>query len=61
MDASAGPAPVPAHAVLPAPIAPLAGGASRDITAVKKKDSTTISANSASSAPVIYTFRLAHH
>lgn len=61
MDITAGPAPVPAHAALPAPIAPLAGAASRDITVVKKKDSTTVSTSAGDSAPVIYTFRLAHH
>ena len=60
MDATAGPAALPAGAPLPAPIAPLAGAASRDITVTKKSGTTTIATPSATDAPVIYTFRLAH-
>jgi hypothetical protein len=60
-DISAGPAPVPRNAPLPAPIAPIAGAASRDITVVKKKDGVTVGAGGDRTAPVIYTFRLAHH
>jgi hypothetical protein len=51
---------MPRDAPLPAPLAPLAGAASRDITVTKKKDSVTITSGS-NSAPVIYTFRLAHN
>ena len=60
MDSSAGPAALPANATLPAPIAPLAGAASRDITVTKKSGTTTIATPTATDAPVIYTFRLAH-
>jgi len=60
-DATAGPAAVPKDAPLPAPIAPIAGAASRDITVIKQKDSVTVGADGGKTAPVIYTFRLAHH
>ena len=60
-DVSAGPAALPSSAPLPAPLAPLAGSASRDITVVKKKDSVTVGSGGDRTAPVIYTFRLAHH
>jgi hypothetical protein len=60
-DISAGPAALPRNAPLPAPIAPIAGMASRDITVVKKQDQVTVGSNGSRTAPVIYTFRLAHH
>jgi hypothetical protein len=60
-DISAGPAPVPKNAALPAPIAPLAAAASRDITVTKKKDGVTVTSEGSKTAPVIYMFRLAHN
>jgi hypothetical protein len=60
-DISAGPAALPKDAPLPAPIAPIAGSASRDITVVKKQDSVTVGSSASKNAPVLYTFRLAHH
>jgi hypothetical protein len=60
-DLSAGPAPLPAGAPLPAPLAGVAGAASRDIIVTKKKDGVTVTAPEAKTGPVIYTFRLAHH
>ena len=60
MDTSAGPAALPKGAPLPAPLAPMAGMASRDITVVKKKDGVTVGSKGNTRAPVIYTFRLAH-
>lgn len=60
-DVSAGPAPVPHDAPLPAPIAHIAGSASRDITVVKNQDSVTVGSTAGKAAPVILTFRLAHH
>ena len=59
-DINAGPAPVPKGAALPAPIAPMAGMASRDINVVKKQDSVTVGGKGQTTAPVILTFRLAH-
>jgi hypothetical protein len=59
-DVTAGPAALPKDAPLPAPLAPVAGMASRDITIVQKKDGVTVAAKGNSSAPVIYTFRMAH-
>lgn len=59
-DTSAGPSALPADAPLPPEISPLAGSASRDITFTRNNDSTTVGTN-AGKAPVIYTFRLAHH
>ena len=41
-DISAGPSPVPGNATLPAPLAPIAGAASRDITIVRKNDEVTV-------------------
>ena len=61
IDLLAGPAAVPKDAPLPAPLAPLAGAASRDITVVRKKDGVTVAAEGDKTAPVIYTFRLAHN
>jgi len=61
VDITAGPAPVPRDAPLPAPLIPLAGAASRDITVVHKKDGVTVAAEGNKTAPVIYTFRLAHN
>ena len=62
-DDTAGPAAVPASQDLPAPLAPIAGGASRDIT-FSNKDKGTVAVNTKgktdASAPLIYTFRLAH-
>jgi len=60
-DVTAGPAALPRSAPLPEPLVPLAGSASRDITVVKKKDGVTVGAGADRTAPVIYTFRLAHH
>ncbi len=60
-DVSAGPMPVPRDAPLPAPLAPIAGTASRDITIVRRNDEVTVQSDSAKTAPVIYTFRLAHN
>jgi hypothetical protein len=60
VDISAGPAALPKGEALPAPLAPLAGAASRDITVVKKKDTVTVTSAGSKTAPVIYTFRLAH-
>jgi hypothetical protein len=60
-DISAGPAALPKDAPLPAPIAPIAGAASRDIIVVKKKDGVTVTSEGPKTAPVIYTFRLAHN
>ena len=60
-DANAGPSALPKDAPLPAPLQPIAGAASRDITVVKKKDSVTVGAgNKATTGPIVYTFRLAH-
>ena len=61
LDILAGPAALPKDAPLPAPIAPLAGAASRDITVVTKKDGVTVVPGGSKTAPVIYTFRLAHN
>lgn len=59
-DQTAGPAPLQPEAQLPAPLAPMAGAASRDITVTKKKDGVTVSSGN-KTGPVIYTFRLAHN
>lgn len=59
-DLSAGPAPLPPNAPLPAPLQGVAGAASRDIIISKSKDGVTVTAPESNSAPVIYTFRLAH-
>jgi hypothetical protein len=65
IDPLAGAAPVPAGEPLPAPIAPLAGSASRDITITRQKDAVTVTGPASKAAPqtgpLIYTFRLAHH
>jgi hypothetical protein len=60
MDDSAGPAAIPAGTALPAPLQPIAGSASRDIIFSKKKGDTTVAVNGSGSAPMLYTFRLAH-
>ena len=60
-DVSAGPVALPKDAPLPAPLAPIAGAASRDITVVKKKDGVTVTSDGPKTAPVLYTFRLAHN
>ena len=59
-DPSAGPAAVAPGAVLPAPLVPLAGSASRDIVFSKKKGQATVEVAGSSIAPMLYTFRLAH-
>jgi hypothetical protein len=59
MDDTAGPAPIPVGQALPAPIAPLAGGASRDIV-VSRKENGAVGVGGPASAPLLYTFRLAH-
>lgn len=61
IDILAGPAALPKDTPLPAPLAPLAGAASRDITVVTKKDGVTVVPGGSKTAPVIYTFRLAHN
>ncbi len=58
-DDSAGPAALPTGQELPAPLAPLAGGASRDITFTNKANGT-VGVQGESTAPMLYTFRLAH-
>lgn len=58
-DDSAGPAALPPGQALPAPLAPLAGGASRDITFTNKANGT-VGVTGESAAPMLYTFRLAH-
>ena len=58
-DDSAGPAALPAGQALPAPLAPIAGGASRDITFTNKANGT-VGVQGESAAPMLYTFRLAH-
>jgi hypothetical protein len=58
-DDSAGPAAVPRGQDLPAPLAPIAGSASRDITFTNKANGT-VGVQGASTAPLLYTFRLAH-
>jgi hypothetical protein len=60
MDDSAGPAAVPPGASLPKPLEPMAGSASRDIVFVKKSGEQTVGVAGPPSAPVLYTFRLAH-
>lgn len=58
-DDSAGPAAVAPGQALPAPLAPLAGSASRDITFINKSNGT-VGVTGESAAPMLYTFRLAH-
>jgi hypothetical protein len=58
-DDSAGPAAVPRGQELPAPLAPIAGSASRDITFTNKANGT-VGVQGESTAPILYTFRLAH-
>jgi len=58
-DDSAGPAAVAPGQALPAPLAPLAGSASRDITFTNKSNGT-VGVTGESAAPMLYTFRLAH-
>ncbi len=58
-DDSAGPATVPNGQELPAPLAPMAGSASRDITFTKMANGT-VGVQGESTAPLLYTFRLAH-
>lgn len=60
VDLNAGPMAVPRDAPLPVPLAPIAGAASRDITIVRKDDAVTVQSGGAKTAPVLYTFRLAH-
>jgi hypothetical protein len=59
MDDSAGPAKVPPGEALPAPLAGMAGAASRDLV-FSKKDGATVGVSGGTDAPLIYTFRLAH-
>jgi len=59
-DINAGPAPLPKGEPLPAPLAPMAGMASRDITIVQKNDGVTVGSKGNTRGPVIYTFRMAH-
>jgi hypothetical protein len=60
-DVTAGPAALPQGAPLPAPLAPIAGMASRDITVVKKQGGVTVGTSGNKTVPVIYTFRMAHN
>jgi hypothetical protein len=61
-DINAGPAPLPKDAPLPAPLEPIASMASRDITVVKKQGGVQVGGSSGNrTAPVIYTFRMAHN
>ena len=60
VDDSAGPAALPDGKALPPPLAPLAGSASRDIVFSKKKGDQTVAVAGPQSAPMLYTFRLAH-
>ena len=65
-DDSAGPATLPPGTALPAPLAPLAQGASRDLVFVDEAPGTVAVApkqptpSGKAMAPVLYTFRLAH-
>lgn len=59
-DDSAGPAPMPAGAPVPAPLAPLAHNASRDLVFVEEAEGAVGVTGGQPSAPVLYTFRLAH-
>lgn len=58
-DDSAGPAAVAPGQPLPAPLVPLAGSASRDITFTNMSNGT-VGVTGVSAAPMLYTFRLAH-
>lgn len=58
-DDSAGPAVVPRGQDLPAPLAPIAESASRDITFINKANGS-VGVQGESTAPMLYTFRLAH-
>jgi hypothetical protein len=58
-DDSAGPAALPQSQPLPAPLAPIAAGASRDITFTNKANGT-VGVTGESASPMLYTFRLAH-
>ncbi len=58
-DDSAGPSAVPQGQDLPAPLAPIAGSASRDITFINKGNGT-VGVQGEGRAPMLYTFRLAH-
>ena len=60
-DINAGPAPLPKDAPLPAPLEPIASMASRDITVVKKQGGVQVGSSANKTAPVIYTFRMAHN
>ena len=59
-DVRAGAAALPKDAPLPAPLQPIAGMASRDITVVKKPNGVSVGSSGNQTAPVIYTFRMAH-
>ncbi len=58
-DDSAGPTAVPQGQDLPAPLAPIAGSASRDITFINKGNGT-VGVQGEGREPMLYTFRLAH-
>ncbi len=60
-DMNAGPAPLPKDAPLPAPLEPIASMASRDITVVKKQGGVQVGSSGNRTAPVIYTFKMAHN
>jgi hypothetical protein len=71
MDDTAGPAAVPAGKPLPPPLAPMAIGASRDLVFVadangtvgvtKKPETGQVGPSATATAPILYTFRLAHN
>ncbi len=59
-DDTAGPAAVPPGVALPQPLAPLAQGAARDLVFVDEGQGKVGVTAPATTAPVLYTFRLAH-
>jgi hypothetical protein len=58
-DDSAGPALIAPGQALPAPLAPIAAGASRDLV-FSNKANGTVGVTGEGAAPMLYTFRLAH-
>jgi hypothetical protein len=60
IDNSAGPAPLPRGVPLPPQIRTMAPNASRDIVFTNGDDEKSVTASANATAPVVYTFRLAH-
>jgi len=60
IDSTAGPAPLPRGVPLPPQISAVAPNASRDIVFTSGEEENSIAATASASAPVVYTFRLAH-